>query len=124
MRAASRRRAPKSKREVEHLVACIDPKPDVAASVRRVPAAPVATALSVPLIAIATAAARSAGASDATPAPVADTRPRATVAPIAPERYLIKVTVGADTHAKLCRARDLLRHAIPNEIRQRYSIAR
>jgi hypothetical protein len=38
---------------------------------------------------------------------------RATVAPIAPERYVIKVTVSAETHAKLRRAQDLLRHSLP-----------
>ena len=35
------------------------------------------------------------------------------MAPLAPERYLIKITVGRDTHAKLERARGLLRHIIP-----------
>jgi len=49
------------------------------------------------------------------PRPIASTRAsRATVAPLAPERYLIKVTVGRDTHAKLRRAQDLLRHALPS----------
>src|SRR6185436_14077819 len=36
------------------------------------------------------------------------------VAPIAPERYLMRVTLSADAHRKLERARDLLRHSIPN----------
>jgi hypothetical protein len=40
--------------------------------------------------------------------------PRATIMPTAPERYLIQVTVSARTHAKLRRAQDLLRHAVPN----------
>jgi hypothetical protein len=35
------------------------------------------------------------------------------VAPISPERYVIKVTVSAETHAKLRRAQDLLRHTCP-----------
>jgi len=41
-------------------------------------------------------------------------RPRAIVAPIAPKRYLLKVTIGHDTQDKLQRARALLRHAIPD----------
>lgn len=41
-------------------------------------------------------------------------RPRPVVAPTAPDRYLVKVTVSAETHAKLRRAQDLLRHTIPN----------
>ena len=38
---------------------------------------------------------------------------RAVVAPLAPERYLMRVTIGGDTYRKLERARDLLRHQIP-----------
>jgi 5-methylcytosine-specific restriction endonuclease McrA len=39
---------------------------------------------------------------------------RPIVAPIAPRRYLLKVTVGQDTHDKLNRARALLRHTVPD----------
>ncbi len=38
----------------------------------------------------------------------------AVVRPLAPGRYRLQITVSAETHAKLRRARDLLRHAIPN----------
>jgi hypothetical protein len=38
---------------------------------------------------------------------------RNVVAPLAPARYLLKVTVGQETHDKLERAKDLLRHTIP-----------
>jgi 5-methylcytosine-specific restriction endonuclease McrA len=38
----------------------------------------------------------------------------AVVAPLAADRYLLRVTIGATTHAKLERARDLLRHTVPN----------
>jgi hypothetical protein len=44
----------------------------------------------------------------------ARTPPRIVLAPIAPKRYLLKVTVCEDTHDKLQRARALLRHAIPD----------
>ena len=39
---------------------------------------------------------------------------RSVVAPLAPERYLVKITIDRQTHDKLQRARDLLRHSIPN----------
>ena len=35
------------------------------------------------------------------------------VAPLAPDRYLMRVTIAGDTYRKLERARDLLRHQIP-----------
>jgi hypothetical protein len=49
---------------------------------------------------------------------VAATRPQpdvvaSVIAPIAPERYKVQLTVGRETHAKLRRAQDLLRHSIP-----------
>jgi hypothetical protein len=37
-----------------------------------------------------------------------------TVTPLAPGRYKIQVTVSAETHDKLRRAQDLLRHVVPN----------
>jgi len=41
-------------------------------------------------------------------------RPAVVVKPIAPERYRIQFTVSAETHAKLRRAQDLLRHRVPS----------
>ena len=48
--------------------------------------------------------------------PVSPTLParRDVVAPLAVGRYLLRVTIGAETHARLDRARDLLRHLVPN----------
>jgi 5-methylcytosine-specific restriction endonuclease McrA len=39
---------------------------------------------------------------------------RDAVAPLSVGRYLLRVTIGAETHARLDRARDLLRHVVPN----------
>jgi hypothetical protein len=36
------------------------------------------------------------------------------IAPLSPARYFVKLTVSQETHAKLQRARDLLRHTIPS----------
>jgi hypothetical protein len=58
---------------------------------------------------------RLSGAADERCASACSPAPRrAIVRPLAPARYQVQVTVSAETHAKLLRARDLLRHAIPN----------
>jgi 5-methylcytosine-specific restriction endonuclease McrA len=47
--------------------------------------------------------------------PAAIRRPRpAEMTPLTPERYKIQFTVSRETHDKLRRAQDLLRHAVPN----------
>ncbi len=98
----------KSKREVEHIVARLRPQPDVAPSVRKLPAP--------------TAAREQARLQVAEPrlndeaavlAPPAPQRP-AVVTPLAPERYKVQFTVSRETHDKLRRAQDLLRHSIPD----------
>jgi len=115
----------KSKREVERLVASIDPQPDVTSSLRRAPAAPQAktsvphlvAALAQPQLAASEAQPESPPAPDLTVAqrlPPAMRASRAVVVPIAAERYLLKVTLSAEAHGKLERLRDLLRHTIPN----------
>ncbi len=93
----------RSKREVETLVASLAPRPDVAASVRRLPAPP-------PVVP------DSRGPFPTQIAAVAPERPaqRPLIAPLAPERYRVQFTVGAATHEKLRRAQDLLRREIPD----------
>ena len=111
----------KSKREVEEIVARLRPLPDIAASVRKVPArraiaSPVATRLESQSGQSGTTEPGSLLTS-AAPEPVAVARsvePRPVVAPLAPERYKVQFTVSGETHQKLRRAQDLLRHAIPN----------
>jgi hypothetical protein len=131
----------KSKRQLEELVASIAPQAAVKASIRKVAAATVqstsaATMQSAPaatgVVALALEAAPStapAATPIATPttAPVsalrldcttaagpaeAEAKP-AIIAPLAPERYKIQFTASAETHAKLRRAQDLMRHQIP-----------
>jgi 5-methylcytosine-specific restriction endonuclease McrA len=55
-------------------------------------------------------------ATTATTGPTSPTSPtrRDVVAPLAVGRYLLRVTIGAETHARLDRARDLLRHVVPD----------
>jgi hypothetical protein len=92
----------KSKREVELIVAALHPRPDVPSTIRKLPAPRQATP----------------------PAPPSDERvdpPRAMEAPrrvemtpLTPERYKIQFTISRETHDKLRRAQDLLRHVVPN----------
>ncbi len=99
----------KSKRDVEHLVASIGPRPDVASSVRKLPT-PKIEAPAAPSVLEMSAPSTSVEPELLLARPAA----RAIVAPLAPERYLVKITISRETHSKLERARDLLRHSIPN----------
>lgn len=117
----------KSKRDVELLIAALAPRPDVKALIRRLPTwREVQTALtepaglvdgstassSEPVVAPAGASPKSSAvhlaAASAAPAP----RPR--VAPLASDRYLLRVTLSADAHANLRKAQKLMAHRVPN----------
>ena len=107
----------KSKAEVEMLVATLDPQPDVRSSVRRLPtstrkATPVAPLIADVAETITAPQPAPREPHSAPPPPPACPEPveRAVVRPLAPERYKLQVTIGADTRAKLQRAQDLLRH--------------
>jgi hypothetical protein len=106
MRAASHQ----SRREVERLVASLDPQPDVASSLRRLP---VRRAVASEPVNSATIVNRPPVPSEARPAHQPSLGQHAIVAPLAADRYLLKITVTESTRAKLNRARDLLRHQIP-----------
>ena len=99
----------KSKREIEQIVARLVPRPDVPASLRKLPARPAATDL-VPPETRESAPMRlnAERAIESVPAPVQ--RPRTEA--LAPGRYKIQFTVGEETYQKLRRAQDLLRHSV------------
>jgi HNH endonuclease len=106
----------KSKREVEQQVAALRPLPCVASVIRKLPAPKPSPG----------APRRSESVSDNrpnvtavpaanAPATVAQSAPRpAIIAPLAPERYKVQFTVPRETHDKLRRVQDLLRHSVPN----------
>jgi hypothetical protein len=116
----------KSKREVEHIVATLRPRPDVAASIRKLPAAkaadspaapssgaPAAMTSPAPTLRLADPVERphdEAQVSAASPRPAH----RRVVAALAPERYRVQLTVSREAHDNLRRAQDLLRHVIPS----------
>ena len=101
----------KSKREVELLVASLRPQPPVPSIVRKLP-----DRASSPTRAATTASPRLPDdAPVVCPAVRAEPPARpAVVAPLTSERYKVQFTVTRETHDKLRRAQDLLRHSIPN----------
>jgi hypothetical protein len=104
----------KSKREVEELIARYSPRPDVASSVRRLPARASTTPvdpMSVPTASTPLAPV-TAPVLAALPAPAPNRRPL--VSPLSPDRYEIRFTASAEMREKLRLAQDLLRHAVPN----------
>ena len=100
------------KRAIEALIARLRPQPDVPAVVRKlpVPAAP-RTLTSTPMPApVGLPIDDDAVAAPAVPAAAS----RSTVVtPLSPARYKVQLTISRETHDKLRRAQDLLRHAIP-----------
>ena len=99
----------KSKRDVEHIVARLRPQPAVPATVRKLPEPkPSHDPVTPPVVELC---ARDDSALVLAPPP--PPRP-AIVTPLAPERYKVQFTVSGETHDKLRRVQDLLRHSIPN----------
>jgi hypothetical protein len=97
----------KSKRQVEELAALVTPRPAIPTTIRKLPelkaqcASPAAACEGIP---IATS-----------PVQVVAPSPKpAQVTPLSPERYKVQFTVSKETHDKLRRAQDLLRHTVPN----------
>jgi hypothetical protein len=102
----------KSKRDIEHLLAQMNPKPDVAASIRKLPVSPVRPVVAEvpPEIALEEATPATSQQECAPPPPV---RPPV-VRPLSPERYKVQFTVSKETHDKLRRVQDLMRHTVPD----------
>lgn len=109
----------KSKREVEHMVAALHPRPAVMPSVRKLPDPAPAHRPAIEAHVIRSPdTARpidEAASSCSSPTPIdrrTSNRP-AVVIPLAPERYKVQFTVSRDTYDKLRRVQDLMRHSIP-----------
>ena len=94
----------KSKRDVERLIACLYPQPDIPSSIRKVPVSDLPSLQPV----------NDESAAEAVRVAPEPARQRPVIAPIASERYLLKVTLSRETHDKLERARAMLRHTIPS----------
>jgi len=105
----------KSKRTVEEIAARLRPAVDVPSTIRKLPQPAVTT---MPAVAATPSQVQARGDSvrEVVPALPVSSAPKraAVVAPLAPERYKVQFTVSRETHEKLRRAQDLLRHTIPN----------
>jgi hypothetical protein len=107
----------KKKSEIEEIVARLSLRPDVPASVRRLPALrlqvfPPAEAPSAPGAPALDPAAPAPPATNVAAEPLSV--PRAAVTPLSPDRYKLQLTIGGDTLEKLRLAKDMLSHAIPS----------
>ena len=102
------------KRDLEVLIASLRPRPDVAPSIRKLPSrTAVGQAQDVAKPAVQAAASLIPTGQHE---PAAPPTPRSTWVshPLTPERYKIQFTVSRETHDKLRRVQDLLRHAVPS----------
>jgi len=112
----------KNKRQVQELLAERFPKPDVASSIRKLPApSGMADREAAPSAPVSVAAPGENGrAMPVLPAaapsvPVSITAPpRPLVQPLAPDRYRVSFTATSEICEKLQLAQDLLRHAVPS----------
>lgn len=116
-RAVLARARHKSKRDILLLVAEVHPRPAVPSVIRKLPAPkPVASAAAADVeesLRVRADGQAHAGSSAATTVSTLPPRP-SVVTPLAPERYKIQFTVTRETHEKLRRLQNLLRHAIPD----------
>jgi 5-methylcytosine-specific restriction endonuclease McrA len=99
-----------SKRGVEHLVARLRPQPDAPTTVRKLPARPEDR----PSDSATPTPGRGAAQGSAPTVTPPATAQRGTLVPTAPERYKVQISVSRETHDKLRRLQNLLRHSIPN----------
>jgi hypothetical protein len=127
----------RSTREVEQVVARLQPRPDVPSTVRKLPTPPAVSQTAPrslqpampkqPPVAPAPAPTRddvppsseprvsnAAAPCHALACDLSPDRPRTIVTPLAPARYKVSFTIGAETHAKLREAQHLLRYLIPS----------
>jgi hypothetical protein len=112
----------KKKPEIEEIVARLSPRPDVPASVRKLPAPRPSPFLPAEaLVAPDESATVPAASEPAAPIPPETgltakplSVPRAAVTPLSPDRYKLQLTIGGDTLEKLRLAKDMLSHAIPS----------
>jgi hypothetical protein len=106
--------------QVEEIVARLAPKPDVPASVQKLPAIAAPrpeTAAATAGVAVAEPAAADRpriNAAEPMALEPAHAAQRAIVNALSPDRYKLQLTIGGDTLEKLRMAKDLLRHALPS----------
>ena len=105
----------KTRREVEHFVACLDPQADVTSLLRRLPERHASAATEADVIRKVLEVQHDVlpSASNPMTSKPLTARP-AVVVPLAADRYLLRITLSQTAHERLVRARALLRHQIPS----------
>jgi 5-methylcytosine-specific restriction endonuclease McrA len=109
----------KSKRDIERLVASLHPQPDIPSTIRKIPESSPArlTSSAPPDADRPQPPAASLVIQPPLMSPVRESPPRsapvAAIAPIATDRYLLRVTMAGETYRRFERARALLRHQLP-----------
>jgi hypothetical protein len=107
----------KSKRQVEQMIAAMHPQPDVPSLVRKLPS----SGPTRPAVAVFDCPEGAMGPTPTLPeqlprpvrASVTERRP-SVIAPLAPERFKVQMTVSRETRDKLRRVQDLMRHQVPD----------
>jgi hypothetical protein len=104
----------KSKRQVEAIVAALRPKPPVPAVVRKLPSPSLGEPQSRLTVEVDPQPILTAHVIE-TRAPKAPAPPakQISIAPLSPERYKLQLTMSKETHDKLRRVQDLMRHTNP-----------
>ena len=105
----------KTKREVEQQVAELSPLPPAPSMVRKLPPPRISFITPTDLREDPEVQPRAKpAANEATPVVIRPRHAPPVVVPLAPERYKIQITITQETHDRLRRAQDLLRHVLPN----------
>jgi hypothetical protein len=107
----------KSKRDIEYLVASLNPQPAVPSIVRKLPEPRADGRLRA--LRFGPQAADASTAQQPVPSPplagtTSTPSARPAIAPLSPERYKVQLTISRETHETLCRVQALLRHTIPS----------
>jgi hypothetical protein len=107
----------KTKREIEEIVAALQPQSPVPSTIRKLPTSTASSpAMDMPVVADAVAPIAPCVAlsrEPSVPSPAPPKRP-AELKPIAPQQYKVQFTASQETYDKLRQAQDLLRHRIPD----------
>ena len=107
----------KSKREVEQQVAALCPMPPVPSRVRKLHGRVTPSPIIAETGPVGLGDTQRSAPTGDTPGPALTPTVRrapCVVAPLSPERYKVQFTISGDTHGKLRRAQDLLRHVVPD----------
>lgn len=104
----------RSKREIEELVAELQPRPDVSASVRKLPARPAPELRPDEVGVRSRESSQSELRPDAVEGSVGDRSRPAPIQPLAPERYKVQFTASGEFREKLERLQALMRTSVPD----------